>query len=96
MFNESDRIFIKKDKIGDFLNIREKYGFESDYDSYVYKKHLSDREENLYILITVSLSNFEVYVELNVPRSYWIEFGVDTFEPLFELYKEGYIEIRKG
>ena len=49
---------------------------------------------DLYIQFTVSIDTLKIYIELNVPKSYWIEFGLNTFEPLLELYKQEYIEIK--
>lgn len=62
---------------------------------YIFKKILSNDNEELYLNITVSLYNARIYIEFNISCAYWLEVGLDTFEPLFTLYKRGYIEVKK-
>ena len=94
MFTDENNIFLKKDKIYDFVNNYHQFGFVHDDNDYVLKKVLSKTDMELYIQFTVSIDTLNIYIELHVPTSYWIEFGLDTFEPLFELYKHEYIEIK--
>ena len=94
MFTDENNIFLKKDKIYDFVNNYHQFGFVHDDNDYVLKKVLSKTDMELYIQFTVSIDTLKIYIELHVPQSYWIEFGLDTFEPLFELYKHEYIEIK--
>ena len=94
MFTYKNSILLKKDKIYDFVNNCYKFGFVCDGDnSYIFKKVLDENNTDLFVQITVAIDSLEVYIELHVPGPYWIEFGLNTFEPLFELYKQGYIEI---
>ena len=51
-------------------------------------------DQDLYIQFTVVIRTLNIYVELNVPTSYWIQLGFGDFEPLLELYRQGYIEIK--
>lgn len=74
--------------------LMEDFGNRYDEDgAYICKKCLSDSDAELYIQFTVCTSSLNIYVELHVPKAYWIEFGLCTFEPLCSLYREGYIEI---
>ncbi len=87
-------LYIKENKIAQFFKEADMYGFNiKDGDSYLYRNYI-DENDDLYISITVSLSNRRIYVEINVPKSYWIEFGMADFEPLFTLYKNGFIEMK--
>ena len=94
MFTYKNNIFLKKDKIYDFVNNYHQFGFVHDDNDYVLKKVLSETDMELYIQFTFSMDTLKIYIELNVPKSYWIEFGLNTFEPLLELYKQEYIEIK--
>lgn len=95
MFTDENRIFLKKERVYDFITNCYKFGFVNDSEnSYEYKKVLSKQDEDLFVLFSVSIDTLCVYVELNVPTSYWIELGLEEFEPLFQLYKEGYLEIK--
>lgn len=94
MFIAENKILLKKEKVYDFIINCHKFGFVNGSDnSYECKKVLSETNEELFILFTVSIDSLDVYIELNVPSPYWIELGLETFEPLFQLYKEGYFEI---
>lgn len=95
MFTEKNSLFLKKDKIYDFVNNSYHFGFmPDDGDSYICKKALSDTNDELYIQFTVDISSLHIYIELNVPCAYWIELGLENFEPLWEPYQQGYIETK--
>ena len=95
MFIAENRILLKKEKVYDFIINCHNFGFvNGPNNTYIYKKVLSETNEEFVLLFTVSLNSLDVYIELNVPDPYWIELGLETFEPLFQLYKEGYFEIK--
>lgn len=87
-------IFLKEDKVNDFINHCHEFGFVFDDGIYSLKKSLSSKSEEPYIQFTVSITLLRVYVELSVPSAYWIELGLDDFEPLWEMYQQGYLEIK--
>ena len=94
MFTDKNEIFLKKERLHDFITNCHQFGFIYDDESYIYTKYLSESDSKLYIQLTVYIDTLKIYIELHVPQSYWIEFGLNTFEPLFDLYKQGYIEIK--
>lgn len=95
MFDENIGLFIKKDKLFDFIRKASNYGFIKDNDGdYICKKILSNDNKELYLNITVNLYDARIYIEFNIPCAYWLEVGLNTFEPLFILYKQGYFEIK--
>lgn len=95
MFTDNSKIYIKKDKIYDFIQNHQLLGFIADHDgSYFLKKILSDTHEELYVIFTVSPTSRHVYIEFHVPCSFWIEVGLGTFEPLFSMYEQGYLEFK--
>ena len=97
MLSSTDDLFLKKDKISDFINNSYSLGFIPDEGGdYVLKKVISKVDQDLYIQFTVVIRTLNIYVELNVPTSYWIQLGFSDFEPLLELYRQGYIEIKKS
>lgn len=97
MLSPTNNLFLKKDKIYDFVNNSYSLGFIPDEDGdYVFKKVISEVDQDLYIQFIVAVDTLKIYIELNVPASYWIQLGFSDFEPLLELYRQGYIEIKKS
>lgn len=87
-------LYIKENKITQFFKDADMYGFNiKEGGSYVCRNYV-DEKDDLYIEITVSISDRRIYVEINVPKPYWIEFGMAYLEPLFTLYKNGFIEMK--
>lgn len=95
MLSSTNNLFLKKDKILDFINNSYSFGFILNEDGdYIFRKVLSKVDRDLYIQFTVAVDTLKIYIELNVPTSYWIQLGFGDFEPLFELYQQGYVEIK--
>ncbi len=93
MSYKNTNILINKEKWFEFIKIAEDYGFKKDTDGdYIYKKILSE-ENSLYFQITIDSITRIIFIEFNIPCAYWLEVGLNTFEPLFTLYEQGYIEI---
>lgn len=89
MFTEKDDIFIKENMWRKFINNSSQFGFTQDRDGdYVLQKVL-ENNDNLYVQFSVSSLNLKVYIEFHIPRTYWLEVGLETFEPLWTLYKKG-------
>lgn len=89
-------LFIKKEKWFDFIENAEIYGFKTDScNDYICKKILSD-DNDLYLQITIDSISRNIFIEFNIPCAYWLEVGLDIFEPLFTLYKLGFIEMKEG
>lgn len=95
MFADNSEIYIKKDKIYDFMQNHQQLGFIEDHDaSYFLKKILSEIDEELYVRFTVCPTSRKIYIEFHVPCSYWLEVGLGTFEPLFSMFEQGYLEFK--
>lgn len=95
MFYKDNRLFIKKEKWFEFIENFEAYGFIRDScGDYICKKILSD-DNDLYLQITIDSITRIIFIEFNIPCAYWLEVGLNTFEPLFTLYKLGFIEIKE-
>lgn len=89
-------LFIKKEKWFDFIENAEIYGFKTDScNDYICKKILSD-DNDLYLQITIDSISRNIFIEFNIPCAYWLEVELDTFEPLFTLYKLGFVEMKEG
>lgn len=92
---DNNLLFIKKEKWFDFIENAEIYGFKTDIcNDYICKKILSDNND-LYLQITIDSISRNIFIEFNIPCAYWLEVGLNTFEPLFTLYKLGFIEIKE-
>ena len=95
MFYKNTLLFIKKEKWFDFIKVAGDYGFKKDADGdYIYKTILSE-ENSLYFLITIDNDTRIIFTEFYIPCSYWLEVGLNTFEPLVTLYKLGFIEMKE-
>lgn len=93
MFTENTKIYIKKNRVCDFIENHQQFGFSQDADGdFVLKKNLSNTQENLYVQVSFSPALREIFVEFHVPYSMWLEVGIGTFEPLFSMCKQGYLE----
>lgn len=90
--SQKETLFFKKEKALEFMKKAESFGFHIEDDSY-YRRNYIDKEQDLYLLITINVRRGDVYIEMNIPAAYWIELGFEYFEPLLDLYREGFLEI---
>ena len=53
MFTENTKIYIKKNRVCDFIENHQQFGFSQDADGdFVLKKNLSNTQENLYVQVS--------------------------------------------
>lgn len=94
MFTENDHLFISEDRWNDFVKNSTRFGFKKDLEgNYYLKKNLSQNYQMLHLRFSIPISTRKIQIEFDTVSTYWFDIGLATFEPLWELYHQGYLEI---
>lgn len=94
MFTENDDLFISESRWNDFVKNSANFGFQKDSDgNYYLKKNLSQNYQMLRLRFSIPVSTRKIQIEFETSSTYWFDIGFATFEPLWELYHQDYLEI---